>query len=59
MHADNLRCGALLMLASGLLFSAMGALVKYMSALLGFDRQPRVGLLKKDSCLVVAANDAG
>jgi drug/metabolite transporter (DMT)-like permease len=32
MHADNLRRGALLMLASGLLFSAMGALVKYMSA---------------------------
>ncbi|GAB4513855.1 MAG: hypothetical protein Tsb0026_18850 [Sulfuricaulis sp.] len=28
MHADNLRRGALLMLASGLLFSAMGALVK-------------------------------
>lgn len=32
MHADNLRRGALLMLASGLLFSTMGALVKYMSA---------------------------
>jgi drug/metabolite transporter (DMT)-like permease len=32
VHADNLRRGALLMLASGLLFSAMGALVKYMSA---------------------------
>jgi hypothetical protein len=32
MHADDLRRGALLMLASGLLFSAMGALVKHMSA---------------------------
>ncbi len=32
MHADNLRRGALLMLASGLLFSTMGALVKYLSA---------------------------
>jgi len=32
MHVDDLRRGALLMLASGLLFSAMGALVKHMSA---------------------------
>lgn len=32
MHADNLRRGALLMLASGLLFSTMGALVKHVSA---------------------------
>ena len=32
MHADDLRRGALLMLASGLLFPAMGALVKHMSA---------------------------
>ena len=31
MHADDLRRGALLMLASGLLFSAMGALVKHLS----------------------------
>jgi drug/metabolite transporter (DMT)-like permease len=31
VHADDLRRGALLMLASGLLFSAMGALVKHLS----------------------------
>ena len=32
MHSDNLRRGALLMIVSGLLFSATGALVKYISA---------------------------
>lgn len=32
MQSDDLRRGALLMLAAGLLFSAMGALVKYLSA---------------------------
>ena len=32
MHVDDLRRGALLMLASGLLFSTMGALVKHISA---------------------------
>ena len=32
MHSDNLRRGALLMIASGLLFSTTGALVKYISA---------------------------
>lgn len=32
MQSDDLRRGAVLMLASGLLFSAMGALVKYLSA---------------------------
>jgi hypothetical protein len=32
VRADDLRRGALLMLASGLLFSTMGALVKHMSA---------------------------
>lgn len=32
MRVDDLRRGALLMLASGLLFSGMGAMVKYLSA---------------------------
>lgn len=31
MHSDNLRRGAVLMVASGLLFSTMGALIKYIS----------------------------
>jgi drug/metabolite transporter (DMT)-like permease len=34
MHADDLRRGALLMLASGLLFSAMGALASLAQLLL-------------------------
>ena len=34
MHQNNLPRGALLMLASGLLFAAMGALIKNLSATL-------------------------